>query len=135
MRPFAAATALLTLATIPLAAQAPAGQDGGKKVLSIDDYTRWRTIGSPDLSPDGKWAVYVLQYANTLPADAKPVLHIRNLGTSAEVEVADGTQPRFSPDSRWIIYQVESAAAEEGRAWRQCGDGRFERDPRSGGRA
>ena len=45
---------------------------GGKKPLTIADYSRWRNIDGAELSPDGKWVAYALRFTNTLPADAKP---------------------------------------------------------------
>ena len=52
----------------PTQAQSPA-----KKVLTVDDYTRWRSISGQEISGDGKWVTYGLSFTNTLPADAKPV--------------------------------------------------------------
>jgi dipeptidyl aminopeptidase/acylaminoacyl peptidase len=99
--------ALVVLAPLSSPAQNSAPAAAGKKVLSIDDYPRWRTIDNAALSPDGKWAAYGLRFSNTAMPDAKPVLHLRNLATNSEVEIADASQPSFSPDSRWITYQVD----------------------------
>ena len=101
-----------------LSAQAPA-----KKALTVEDYTRWRSINSPEISGDGKWVAYVLQLTNTATADAKPVLHILNLETNADVEVANGTGPTFSSDSRWIAYTIDSGAGRGGRGGRAGGGG------------
>jgi len=90
-----------------LPAQTPA-VSGSKKVLSVDDYARWRGVDNAMLSADGKWAAYGLRFINTVPTDAKPVLHLRNLSTNQEIEIANATQPAFSPDSRWIAYLVET---------------------------
>ena len=51
----------------------------GKKPLTIADYSKWRNIEGAELSSDGKWVAYTLRYTNTLPADSKPSLHLRNL--------------------------------------------------------
>ncbi len=59
--------AVVALAQGPSAPPAP----GGKKPLTIADYSKWRTIDGAGLSPDGKWVAYTLRYTNTLPADAK----------------------------------------------------------------
>jgi dipeptidyl aminopeptidase/acylaminoacyl peptidase len=120
MRHVAAIAVLLTLATAPLAAQSPT-----KKVLSIDDYAKWRTVDNALLSPDGKWAAYGLRFSNTAMTDAKPVLHLRNLGTNQETEIADATLAAFSPDSRWVVYQLDPAATggRGGRGGRGGGGG------------
>src|SRR5215208_3965176 len=110
--------------TAPLAAQVQAGSAAAstgapkdptaKKVLVPDDYTRWRSIGGQALSGDGKWVTYVYSFTNTAPADAKPVLHLLNLGTNQDVEVQNASGPAFSNDSKWLAYQVDPASAGRG---------------------
>lgn len=73
----ALALAFFAAYATPAAQQAPAV--GAKKVLTVDDYAKWKTIAGQEMSSDGKWVAYVLQSANTATTDAKPVLHIQNL--------------------------------------------------------
>jgi hypothetical protein len=92
---FAVVLAAVFASTLALPSAQTQAENGGKKVLTPDDYTRWRTIGDEQISPDGKWVSYVLRFANTAPADAKPVLHLKNLETGQEVEVPHGARPRM----------------------------------------
>jgi dipeptidyl aminopeptidase/acylaminoacyl peptidase len=108
---------VLAVALVAAAAQ-PAPQTAAKKALIVDDYAKWRSIASPSVSPDGKWVAYVLQLINTIPAESKPVLHLLNLETNVEVTVADASDEVFSPDSKWIAYQVDPGAAQRARAAR-----------------
>ena len=111
----------LGLAVLVVAARAlPEAQVPAKKAMTISDYTRWRSIASQEMSADGKWVAYTLQLTNTTPPEAKPVLHLLNLETSAEVTVADATGGVFSADSRWIAYQVDPGAAQRARANRSA---------------
>jgi hypothetical protein len=89
---------VVSIAQAPSASPSPAG---GKKPLTIADYSKWRSIDGADLSPDGKWVAYTLRYSNVLPADAKPALHIANLATNQDVEVPNAHDASFSSDSRW----------------------------------
>ena len=67
---------------------------------------------------------YVFRYTNTLPADSKPALHILNLETNQNVEIANASNGVFSADSRWIVYQVDSlASGGRGRGGRGGGGG------------
>jgi dipeptidyl aminopeptidase/acylaminoacyl peptidase len=109
---FVLAVALAAAHALP-GAQAPA-----KKAMTIDDYTKWRSIERPVMSGDGKWVAYTLQLTNVVPAEAKPVLHLFNLDTSAEVTVADATEATFSPDSKWVAYQVAPGGGGRGRGGR-----------------
>jgi len=101
---------------LPTQAQSPS-----KKVLTVDDYTRWRNISGQAISGDGKWVTFGLAFANTVPAEAKPVLHILNLETHQDVEVPNATGGIFSPDSLWIAYQVDPSGGRGGRGGRGRG--------------
>ena len=85
------------------AAQAPAA----KKAMTVEDYTKWRSIGGQEISGDGKWVAYVLQLTNVAPTETKPVLHLRNLQSNDDIAVADATGPAFSTDSKWVAYTVD----------------------------
>ncbi|MEZ5316873.1 MAG: prolyl oligopeptidase family serine peptidase [Vicinamibacterales bacterium] len=100
------AAVLAATSTVPQARSAPA-QASQKKVLTVDDYTRWRSISGAEISPDGRWVSYSLQFTNVPQDETKPVLHLRNLDTNQEVEVANATGGTFSKDSKWIAYQVD----------------------------
>ena len=82
--------------------------------MTVDDYTKWRSINTPSISSDGLWVAYVLAQTNTPTAQSKPVLHLRRLDTDQEITVADASQPAFSSDARWIAYQVEPNAGGRG---------------------
>jgi dipeptidyl aminopeptidase/acylaminoacyl peptidase len=114
-----------TLAALSLAlavafgsAYALSAQATAKKALTVEDYTKWRSISGQEISADGKWVAYVLQFTNVATADAKPVLHILNLETNADVTVTNGTGPSFSADSRWIAYTIDPGAGRGGRGGR-----------------
>jgi dienelactone hydrolase len=78
-----------------------------KRALSTADYSRWRTIEGAQISPDGKWVAYVLRLTNVPTADTKPSLHILNLDTNKDTIILHASAPQFSPDSRWVVYQVD----------------------------
>jgi len=71
----------------------PGAQAPAKKALTIDDYTKWRSIaGQKTLGRTGSGPPTSLALTNTIAAEAKPVLHILNLETGADVTV-DATRP------------------------------------------
>ena len=104
--------------TMTAAYSMPQAQTAVKKAMTVDDYAKWRDIASPAISADGRWVAYVLQLTNTIPAEAKPALHLLNLETNVEVTVDDASDPVFSLDSKWIAYQVDPGAAQRARAAR-----------------
>jgi dipeptidyl aminopeptidase/acylaminoacyl peptidase len=115
-RPFVLALAIVIV--VGLAMAWPAAQTQAKKVLTVDDYTRWRSITSQEMSGDGNWVAYGLQLANTAPTQTKPVLHLVNLTSGDDVEVQNGSGGRFSPDSHWVAYIVDPSGGRAGRGGR-----------------
>ncbi len=114
----------LVALTIVAAPRVTNAQAATKKVLSVDDYTKWKSIGNQSISGDGKWVAYVLSATNTAPADAKPVLHLVRLDNSQDVEIPNGTAPAFSPDSKWLAYTVDvSGGGRGGRGGRGAAGG------------
>ncbi len=93
-------------------------QTAAKKVLTVDDYTRWRSITSQEISGDGVWVAYGVALTNTAPNETKPVQHLLKLDTSQDVAIADGTGGTFSADSHWFAYQVDPGGGRGGRGGR-----------------
>ncbi len=92
-----------------------------KRAINVDDYPRWRNIEGAQISPDGRWVAYTTRLTNVPTADARPVLHIVNLESNADVTVADASNASFAPDSRWVSYSVDPVAARGGRGGRGGG--------------
>ncbi|MEJ2679653.1 MAG: hypothetical protein P8174_11355, partial [Gemmatimonadota bacterium] len=91
--PLLFAAALITLAGTPPAARA---QDA-KKVLTVPDYSRWRTVGDETISSDGRWVAWVYRFTNVARDDEKPELHILNLATNRDTAITNASSPVFSP--------------------------------------
>ena len=96
----------------------PSAQSPVKKSLTVDDYTKWKSINDSSISSDGRWVTYVLQLTNVATTETKPVLHLLNLETHEDVTVPNATGGTFSPDSRWLAYQVDPAPGRRGRGGR-----------------
>jgi hypothetical protein len=101
-----------------LTAQSPA-----KKALTVDDYTRWRSITASEISGDGNWVAYGVAQTNTAPNESKPVQHLVKLETSTDIAIADATGGTFSADSKWFAYQIDPAGGRGGRGGRGGGGG------------
>src|SRR5213594_2344424 len=94
------AHAFALLIALAAAYALPAAQTPAKKPLTVDDYTKWKSISDPAISGDGKWATYVLQTTNVPQEQTKPVLHILELETNKDVAVPNATGGTFSLDSK-----------------------------------
>jgi dipeptidyl aminopeptidase/acylaminoacyl peptidase len=99
-------------------AAAPAAPPTPKRNLQVDDLFRVKTLGDPQVSPDGRWVAYTIATASLkedktetqvwmAPADGGEPLPMTAAGTSA-------SQPRFSPDGKYLAFLA--ARPEEGEA-------------------
>ncbi|MDE2782838.1 MAG: hypothetical protein OXK77_07770, partial [Gemmatimonadota bacterium] len=97
-------TTAVTLSLALLAAASPALAQ--QRALDHEDVLHWNTIGSPSLSPDGAWLVFVVT-----AMEGDPVLTIRAAREGAEPMTFRGTDPRFTSDSRFVVYEVPPVEA------------------------
>ena len=118
------AIAVATLLFASFSAAPAIAQTAAKKALTVEDYTKWRSINGSSISGDGKWVTYVLSYTNTAPTDAKPVMHLVRLDNGQDTEIQNATAPAFSGDSKWVAYQIDpGGGGRGGRGGRGGGGG------------
>ena len=104
--PFALARLLSAFALLASVGTVGVAQDSSapraKKILSVADYTRWRTIENAQISGDGHWVASVQRFTNVPNNDSKPELHLRNLDSDKDVVIAHATErnvfTRFAMD-------------------------------------
>jgi hypothetical protein len=101
----------------------PQAQVATKKALTVEDYSKWRSISGQEISGDGQWVTYGLSLSNTIPTESKPVLHLVRLDSSQDIEVANATGGTFSADSKWIAYVVDPSGGRGGRGGRGSAGG------------
>ncbi|HLU24942.1 MAG TPA: prolyl oligopeptidase family serine peptidase [Longimicrobiales bacterium] len=92
---------LLVLATLFLGDPASARQSG-KRPLDHDAYELWDTIGGPMLSRDGRWALYSL-----IRQTRDGELRIQELPGATSHAVPRAASPRFSRDSRYVVFLIK----------------------------
>src|SRR5262245_10333006 len=122
----------MALSTALLVAYALPSAQAGKKALGPDDYTKWRSINGQEISGDGKWVAYTLQFTNTPTAEARPALHLLKLESGEDVTVQNGSGGTFSPDSKWIAYQVDPTGGGRGGRGNRGGGGPTTTPPAEG---
>jgi len=81
-------------------------QDASKNVLTIDDYARWRSIGSTSISEQGDWITF--SYSKRETDDE---LHVKQLDSDKEHVIERGARPKFSDDSKWVAYRLNPPEA------------------------
>jgi len=71
-----------------------------KKTLGVADYPKWSRIVSTSLSDDGNWMTYSYR-----PNDGDDTLYIKNIESGKLYSDRYCSNPDFSSDSKWIVYQ------------------------------
>src|SRR5579871_1113394 len=117
-------SAILCVVMLLLSAPAAVFAEG-KRPMKIDDLFRFKRVSDPQISPDGKWIVYVQSLVDldankssstlwiTSTSEAKP----RQLTTTDKKD----RHPRWSPDSKHIVF--ESNRSGDTQLWRIDLDG------------
>ena len=88
------------------------GQDENK-VLTLDDYPQWKHITDVTISDNGDWITYGYR-----PNGGDVTLFIKNLDNGKIFDVAVGSDPKISSDSRWAAYKI-SPSKEEAKKLRK----------------
>jgi dipeptidyl aminopeptidase/acylaminoacyl peptidase len=86
------------------------------KVLTLEDYGRWRRITATSISPDGNWMTYAYR-----PNDGNDTLYVKQLDGDTVHTIPHGSGPSFSGDSRWIAIMV-GLSEEEAEKLRRARD-------------
>jgi dipeptidyl aminopeptidase/acylaminoacyl peptidase len=87
-----------TLAVLAFSSPAAAQQ---LPTLTPADYARWESIGTTELSPDGRWIAYTISRV-----DGDDELRYRAVSEDSTHVVPYAYRPTFSPDGRWLAYGV-----------------------------
>jgi dipeptidyl aminopeptidase/acylaminoacyl peptidase len=96
---------ILALAfAVPLAAQQ-------KPIIPVADYAKWETIGTSELSPDGRWIAYAITRV-----DGDDELRIREIAADSTIVVKFASRPLFSSDGRWLAYSIGVSESESDQA-------------------
>ena len=74
---------------------------GEKKVLTLEDYPKWKHILSPAICADSNWISYSLR-----PNGGDATLYIKSLTSDKIYEIPFGLGAKFSEDSRWTAYSI-----------------------------
>src|SRR5919198_3192058 len=98
------ASAVLTLPAslfpLPVAAQ--------RHAMTIDDYLALKSVGDPQLSPDGKWVAYTLTDISLKENRGTTRIWLADVATGRTRSLTAGPgsdrQPRWSPDGKTLAF-------------------------------
>ncbi|TAH14540.1 MAG: S9 family peptidase [Sphingobacteriia bacterium] len=72
-----------------------------KKNLTAEDYGKWQSIGSSELSPNGAWVAYQI-----IVQEDNDTMYVVNRTTNKTYKLAYSGTPEFSKDNQWLAYRI-----------------------------
>jgi len=118
---------LLPLSTS--AQQEAPGESGGRS-LQIDDLTKVKRVGTPQVSPDGDWVAYTVSTSSLEPGESGTQIFMVPSGGGDPVPMtAEGysaSSPDWSPDGRYLSFTASRGDSARTQVWvldRRMGEG------------
>jgi dipeptidyl aminopeptidase/acylaminoacyl peptidase len=92
-----------------LAAAAPGASQARKRLINLDDLARMKTVGDPQVSPDGRWVAYTLGTVDAEKDRRDTDLWMVSWDGTTTVQLTftpedSESQPRWSPDNRYLAF-------------------------------
>ena len=72
-----------------------------KKNLTTEDYSKWQSFGSSELSPNGAWVAYQI-----IVQEDNDSLYVVNQSINKTYKLAFASSPEFSKDNQWVAYRI-----------------------------
>ena len=92
----------------------------GQRVLAPDDYLRFADVTAPQVAPDGKSVAYVVTTTVREADEAHDAIWLTNWEGTEHRQLTRGesaTQPRFSPDGRFLSFLSARPAEAKSQVW------------------
>src|SRR5213592_4302551 len=93
----------LAAAVVPVSAQETASDT----LLTVDHYLDWEQVADPQISPDGSQIVYTRRWVNKIDDKWESALWIMSADGSHHRFLVKGSDARWSPDGRRILYLAD----------------------------
>ena len=107
---------LLLASTSILGAQAPA-----TRALRPSDVYQLRSVGDPQLSPDGNWVAYTITSADSAHDKSDTDIWMTSWDGTQTIRVTSSPEseatPRFSPDGRFLAFVSGRQEGKGGQVW------------------
>lgn len=85
-----------------------ASQAAEKRLLTVDDFNRFQSVGDPQCSPDGQWIAYTVSSSDLKADERRSAIWMVSLDGVQNVRLTytagSDSKPRWSPDGRYLAF-------------------------------
>src|SRR5215510_4634872 len=79
-----------------------------RRPLKLDDFTRFRNVNDPQISPDGQWVAYVVGTTDAKEDKSSSHVWMVNIDGSSDRQITFSQEsegsPRWSPDGKYLSF-------------------------------
>jgi len=94
-----------------------AGSQPAKRAITLDDLAKFKSVGDPQRSPDGKWVAYVVGTVDVEKDKRDSDLWMVSWDGAQTVRLTSGpdseSSPRWSPDGRYLAFLASRGTEDE----------------------
>jgi len=116
MRPLTLAPILAVVCSIAVYAQGTP-----KRPIRIGDMYRLKTVGAPEISPDGQWVAYTVTTTDSAKDKTDTDIWMTSWDGSQTIQVTSSpdaeSTPRWSPDGRYLSFLSSRQAGKGAQLW------------------
>ena len=98
-------------------APALASAQPAKRAITLDDLAKFKSVGDPQRSPDGKWVAYVVGSIDVEKDKRDSDLWMVSWDGTQTVRLTSGpdseSSPRWSPDGRYLAFLASRGTEDE----------------------
>jgi dipeptidyl aminopeptidase/acylaminoacyl peptidase len=109
-----AGLALAALLTLPLAAES------SRRPLKVDDIFALKSVGDPQISPDGSWVAYTVRWLDPKEDSSDTDIYMVPFAGGTPLRLTSSpkaeSHPRFSPDGRYLAF-LSGREGKQAQVW------------------
>jgi dipeptidyl aminopeptidase/acylaminoacyl peptidase len=107
-------------ALLALLLAVPALAADARRPLKVDDLFALKSVGDPQISPDGAWVAYTVRWLDPKEDSSDTDLYMVPFAGGAPLRLTSSpkaeTHPRFSPDGRYLAF-LSGRDGKKSQAW------------------
>ena len=99
----------------------PALMFGADRPITIDDVLALKSVGSPQISPDGDWVAYTVRQRDMEEDESQTRIWVVSSSGGDPVPMTSvdysAGSPRWSPDNKYLSFQASKGEDEKTQVW------------------